>query len=292
MEKNKTTLVTIVFLLLILIPCTIFGTIKHFEEQNKNHEFYYKGELYFYKDDALIGKYSCKTKDCNYASYLEIDTEKTKTTKLINNKYAFIKDGKNINLFDVETGNTIVIYDEIKSFSISNKQNAFITVKNGLSGVVSFNPNLMGVLANNYDDVLFNYNKEAKMIDTEKVIVKDKETYKIIKNKEEIFTSDKKIIEFNDNIIVLLNEDGTYSLVNYENNSYFSQYKINKYLLLDKYIALWTLENLDFYQYNSEPDFDVKYVKSYSPSADIKVEDKQISVYENEQIIDIHSKSN
>ena len=72
MKKNNIgVLITIILLLCIFVPAAAYGTYMHITNKtidtNVNKDFYHEGKLYFYNGDTLIGKYICKTPECNYA---------------------------------------------------------------------------------------------------------------------------------------------------------------------------------------------------------------------------------
>lgn len=290
MEKNKGTLLTIIILLLIFIPCTIAGMMKHFEEDNKKHEFYYNGKLHFYKNDTLIGTYACQNESCDYAEYEEIDTGNIHKTSLMNNKYAFIKDGDKIYLQDIESNLTIIEYEELKGYSIPIENNSFITKNNDKWGIISLSPSLYPIVPNNYEEAYLNYNNQLNEISVDRIIIKQDDYYKIIENNKEIFTSINKIVEFNNELVVTILDDGSYEIVNYNNQDFFADDYINKYLILDNYLAVWNLDNMDFYSINSESDLTLNYLSSYSVDAKIKEDNKYINIYENDEVINSYEK--
>ena len=290
MEKNKGTLLTIIILLLIFIPCTIAGMMKHFEEDNKKHEFYYNGKLHFYKNDTLIGTYDCQNESCDYAEYEEIDTGNIHKTSLMNNRYAFIKDGDKIYLQDIESNLTIIEYEELKGYSIPIENNSFITKNDDKWGIISLSPSLYPIVPNNYEEAYLNYNNQLKEISVDRIIIKQDDYYKIIENNKEIFTSINKIVEFNNELVVTILDDGSYEIVNYNNQDFLADDYINKYLILDNYLAVWNLDNMDFYSINSESDLTLNYLSSYSVDAKIKEDNKYINIYENDEVINSYEK--
>ena len=290
MEKNKWTLVTIIILLFVFIPCTIIGMMKRFEEVNKEHNFFYDGELYFYNNNELIGKYTCKTDKCDYAEYREIDTGNLKKTSLVNNKYALIKDGEIIYLYDIESNNIIIEYQELKAYSNPILNNSYITKSKDKWGIISLSPSLLPVLINEYDDVYLNYNINKQFVDLDNIIIKKEENYKILNKNEEIFSSLNKIVECNDIMVVTLLEDGTYKILNYDNQDYFSTDVITNYIIIDNYLAIWTLSGLDIYSIDINADYSLNYIASYSIAAEVKIEENSINIYENEQIISSYEK--
>lgn len=291
MEKNKWTLITIILLLFIFIPCTIVGMLKKFEEVNKEHKFYYEGELYFYNSDKLIGKYTCKTDKCDYAEYQEIDTGNMNKTTLIDNKYAFIKDGEVIYLYDIELNNALIEYQEIKGYSLPILNNSYITKTKDKWGLISLTPSLLPVVVNKYDGIYLNYNEHNFDINLNYVFVKELENYKILNNNEEIFTSLNQIVECNNILVVTLLEDGTYKILNYDNQDYFSNDVITNYLIIDNFLAIWTLNGLDIYSMNINTDFPLNYLSSYTSEAEVKYEDNKINIYENGLIINTYEKT-
>lgn len=285
MEKNKVTLLTIVLLLLIFVPCTIVGMNKHFEEKNKTHDFHYNGSLYFYNNDILIGTYKCKTDNCDYAYYNIIGTEEQKQTNLINNQYAFIKDGNKIYLEDIKNGWSINEYEEIVSYNIPIENTSYITKNNNSWGIISMSPTLTPYLINKYDEINIKHNEEDKIINLETIYVKEQDEYKIIKNKEELFSSSSKIIDSNDNIVVNVLDDDTFKIVDYENKDLFENETIVKYKLTANYLIIWTNYNLQLHSINKEGEI-LNFVSSYDAYADVKIEANKLNVYEYEEIID------
>lgn len=285
MEKNRGTLITIIVLLLVFIPCSIVGTIKHFEDKNKNHDFYYEGSLYFYQNNTLIGTYKCKTKNCDYASYNIIDTEEKKKTSLINNQYAFIEDGEKIYLEDIKNGWNINEYKELKGYSSPIEKDSYITQnKDGLWGIISMNPSLVPTLQNKYDDINLEYDSTQKEVKLNKIFVKEKELYKIIKDNKDIYTSENRIVECNENLVVTKLSDETYQIENYEHLNYFEDTNILKYLLFDNYIAIWSFYNLEIYSINESNTINL--INSYDSYADAKLENNILNIYEYDEIID------
>lgn len=293
MEKNKGTLISIIILLLLLVPCTIYGLVKHFEDNNKNKEFYFNGKLYFYNGDILLGKYECKTENCGYAEYQEIDTKKNNTTTLINNRYAFIKDGEALFVQDVVTNNKIIDFDEIKAYSIPIDNSSFVAKKDGKWGIVSIYPSVESVLEYSYDDVYLNYNNNygVSNVGLDKVIVKEEGNYKILNEKEEVFITTDKIVEFTDYLIITVLDDGNYKFVDYENQDYLPGNEISKYIMVNNYLGVWTKNSLDVYFLNENTTSPLNYLKSYNSYAEIKVEDQKINIYEYNKIIDSYEKT-
>lgn len=289
MEKNKGTLITIIILLIIFVPCSIIGTLKHFEDKNKNHDFYYNGNLYFYNNDALIGTYTCKTKQCDYAKYNIIGTEEEKKTSLINNQYAFIKDGDKIYLEDIKNGWNINEYEELKSYNIPIEKDSYITKnKDGLWGIISISPSLSPAVINKYEDVYLNYDETKKEVSLKRIFVQEKEEYKIIEDQKDIFTSPNKIVECTDDLVITKLSDETYQIESFDNINYFENTSVLKYSLFDKYIAIWSFYNLEIYSLNKETEFSIDYLNSYEVYADIKIEDNKINIYEYDEIIDTY----
>lgn len=286
MEKNKVTLITIIILLFLFIPSTIIGLNKRFEEKNKKREFHYNGSLYFYNYDTLIGIYKCKTNSCDYAYYNIVGTTEKKQTKLINNQYAFISDGQKIYLEDIKNGWSINEYEELRSYHEGIENNSYITKSKTGWGIITMTPNLIPTLINKYDEVYFNYNNESKNISLDKIFVKEKELYKIIKNQDEIFQTNNKIVECNDDFVVISLNDNTYKLVGFDNFYYFEDKEIIKYKLLEDYVVIWTDYNLELYKTDKSADLKLNYISSYNIYADVKFEDNKLNVYEYEEIID------
>ena len=79
MKANKYSLVIIILLLVITLPLTVMGYIykqNHKVDENKNHEMYYKGKIWFYNNSGeLLGTYECKTEVCELAKSTIDDEE-------------------------------------------------------------------------------------------------------------------------------------------------------------------------------------------------------------------------
>ena len=128
------------------------------------------------------------------------------------------------------------------------------------------------------------------MIDLNNIIVKEEENYKILNNNEEIFSSVNKIVECNDIMVITLLDNNVYKILNYEGQDYFSNDTINSYLLIDNYLAIWTLSGLDIYSIDINADYSLNYIASYGIAAEVKIEENSINIYENEQIIGSYEK--
>ena len=284
MEKNKGTLITIIILLIIFIPCTIIGVSKHFEEKNKNHDFYFEGQLYFYNNDNLIGTYKCKTQKCDYAKYNVIGTEEQKSTTLINNQYAFIQDGEKIYLEDIKSGWNINEYQELRSYNIPIEKNSFITKnKDGLMGVISLSPSLKPIVINKYDDVYLNVKEEDKEVSLQHVFVKEKEEYKIIKNEEEVYSSFNEIVDCTEEFVITKDGDSLYNIEDYNNIEFFDE-NITKYALYDNYLAVWTYYDLELYSFSKE-NMNFELLETFETYADVKIENDKLNIYNYEEII-------
>ncbi len=153
MKKTKSTLYTMIGLLVILLPLTIIGTYRHIANRkvdeivdNPNHEFYYQGRLYFYNDALeLLGTYNCQSDDCGHIitnitdnnynlDYYEGDKE---YLDFQNDNFVFIKDGYYNYLYNIKTSSVLVSYEELKDYHTDLENNLLIAKQGGKWGVIS-----------------------------------------------------------------------------------------------------------------------------------------------------------
>lgn len=253
MTNKKTTFIVMIVLFVISLSFTIIGFLNnnngHVLEENKNHEFYYKGYLWFYDNNKLISKYECMTENCGYSKSVLDDDEygvryykdgNIKSTGVINNKYAFITDGDSVKLYDVSIGKVLQNYKEIKTYNTNLEGNVFILKnKNDLWGAISFQNDLSLVVPfeNEFVGLIDNLINEDT-ISTKKFIVEKDHKFSIMENGElKLEMIDDPIVYYNDNY-VFEKKDGKYLVFDYKNTRYLNDTVIDDFVLEGDYIGI------------------------------------------------------
>ena len=266
MKEDKGVLITIIVLLIIFLPLTILGYIEHNKmENNYEHKLYYQGYLWFYDNDKLIGKYKCNNDMCNLATTTIKDDEYDKrnyrgdlegTILPINNKYAFIKDGDKIILYDITTNGSLASYKSVNNYNTKIVDDTYIVEQeNGKSGVLRFANGLESVIPFEYDFIgLTNNLSENNELIANYFLVKQDNAWFVIDNQNAIVSK-----KYQDEII--------------------------DYRIFDQYIAIITNEKIDIY--NLDDDI-LKYSKNIN--TDYETIDFNVTVYTIEIIIDNDNK--
>ena len=266
MKEDKGVLITIIVLLIIFLPLTILGYIEHDKmENNYDHKLYYQGYLWFYDNDKLIGKYKCNSDTCDLAPTTIKDDEYDKrnyrgdladTILPINNKYAFIKDGDKIILYDITTNGSLASYRSVNNYNTKIVEDLYIIEQeNGKFGVLKFANGLESVIPFEYDFIRLtnNLNENNELI-ADYFLVKQDNDWFVIDNQNEVVS--KK-----------------------------HQSEIIDYRIFDKYIAIITNGKIDIYNIN---DDNLKYSKNIN--TDYETIDFNVTVYTTEIITDNDNK--
>lgn len=252
MKENKGVLITIIVLLAIFFPLTVIGFVENKKiENNYEHKLYYEGYLWFYDNDELIGKYECKTTDCNLAKTTIIDDAYNKRNYRgdlddiitpINNKYAFIKDGIDIILYDIKTNGELAKYKSINNYNAKIVDIAFILEQqNGKFGVLKFINGLESVIPFEYDFIGLTNN--------------------LTENNELIAN------------YFLVKQDNLWFLIDYQNNIISKKYdkEIIDYRIFNEYIAIITDQNIDIYNLDDKVLINSKRINTDYESIDYRV---------------------
>ena len=274
-KNKKSVLILIIVLMIIVIPCSIWGTINHFTASNKsdnnvNKEFHYNNKLYFYNVNNLLGTYTCTNSVCDYAygtiddssyalRYHQVTTDEQ--IKLVNNRYAFIVDttssnapykDANVILYDVVGGRNTGTFSAVKNYAIGLENNQYI-IKNmeGLWGVVALNdtPSLIIPYSYNYIGIHDVPANNSTSLETDTYVVKDTTGWKLISNQNVDLTSyfNYPIYDYNSKYVAVKNND-YYFLYDYSNNLVVSfGYKNIKFM--GEYIGVLNSNN-QFYVIN------------------------------------------
>lgn len=248
-KEQQITKILVILFFILLFPMGVFSVVSKIvapsesaTQDNPNHEFFYKGKLWFYTESgALLGTYTCETTNCGYAtgtyddkeylidSYEPTDIELTLPLQSI----VFLSDQnepepKKYFLYDIEKQipNKSLIFSGVKNYGkgiedyiyiVENEQNKYgvIQVTNQMTPLIPFQYDFIG-LPNNV-------NEDGKMI-ADAFIVKQGEVWSIISRNNTSLTTPMpgQIVSFQkDNLI--LAKDGVYTLVDYQGNEVIDQ---------------------------------------------------------------------
>lgn len=312
MKYRKTTLVVIVFLLVLFIPITVFSTTKAIQKalyvENPEHQFKFENKLYFFDNEGkIIGRYYCNKSICNLATTQNekdesiILKEYTPTMKLeiqpINNKFAFIIDTDDLDdeliytLYDIENERAMTNYLEVKNYNIGLDENRFI-VKNleGKYGVISLNNSVQLDIPLEYDYIgtIQNINEETNKIVSTSFVVKKGGTWQIISD-----TASKLSNAFTDQIY---NYTKDYVILqnNLTKEKYLTNYNgdrilLNNYSYLDFYenylIMVDNFHNFSLYNLSTSIETD-KHPISNIEDVKIATEDNYIVVTINSEVVE------
>ncbi|MBQ4584352.1 MAG: hypothetical protein IJA94_05650 [Bacilli bacterium] len=230
MEKNKYTFYSIVILLIILVPCSIYGTYMHIKTNaNINHEFKFNNKLYFYENDKLLGTYDCKSDDCDYAIH-----SSTKSS-IINSQYTFISDDKKVYLYDITSKESLKTYEEVQTIM----ENIYKVRQNGLWGAISISATLNTLLECSYDDLEFKNNKFLALKDNK---------WSIYQNQKELFSTELEIKDFTEELVVVTN-NGIDKLYDYQSKEYLENVLDKELTFVSEFILLERNSNYYVYQF-------------------------------------------
>ena len=272
MKNNKVVLIIILFFLAIFLPFTIIGTIfKKTElknEENINHEFQYKGYLWFYdKDEKFLSKYKCLTDVCGYAKSTIDDTNYdvnyykdgiVNKIGITDDIYTFIQDGSDIYLYNITNGVKLQAYNLIKNYNTILENNTFIiknnknkwgvlTIGSVLGMVLPFEYDYIGILSNHYANGILSTN--------DFITLKD-DTWQILNNDRSAKSSSFKypIVDYNDKYIFTKQDDG-FHVFDFNGKEYLESFNITNYSLVNNYIGVSNGDTI--YIYN---DLNNKYI--------------------------------
>ncbi len=253
MINRKTVLVTIIILLCIFAPLTV---VSYFLKEDKNpfdknpgHDFYYKNKLWFYEGSELLGTYECTTDACDYATstindqeyginyYTGKDQEKI---ALINNDYAFLKDGALVKLYSIKQGSTLQNYKMVNTYNTNISGDAYILEnQDGKWGAVSINENIMSILPFEYSFVGLKNEVEEGYLKSDIYIVSKDDKWYLVKNDNTSLTStyNEPIIDYNNRYVVTLSNNKI-RVYGYDGEEFLNNLNISKCLVKDRYLGI------------------------------------------------------
>ena len=305
MKNKKVVLVVIILLLAIFLPLTvlsvIFKNISLKEDENPNHEFSYKGYLWFYdENDKILSKYECLTEVCEYATPIIDDTlydinyyqeGLAKPVEIIDNAYAFIADD-DVLLYDINRGTKLQGYKAIKNYytKLANS-NYIIQNNNNLWGVLTIGSVLGTVLPFEYDFIgLLDDVNEEGTLNTDRFITLKDGNWQIISSEKIALSTpiSYPIVNYTEEYIIAKNEN-RYRIFDYEGKEYVSNYEISYYYIVDEYIGISNGNAM--YVYN---DFNNKYLgnanlSNVTGNVTLELQNNNILVKDNDNTISIIS---
>ena len=187
MKTKKSTLITIIVLLVIFLPLAIYGTYAshrgEVEVKNVNKDFYFNGFLYFYDESGKEkGRYECVSTDCGYVNTIIDDDEyninyyedgQEEKLAYSNNDFALIQDNAEIFVYSLKLNQRIVTFKAVKDYHAKINGEAIIAQnEEGKWGVLML-PNMTTIIPYEYDFIgLANKLVDGKL-DISTLIVKD-----------------------------------------------------------------------------------------------------------------------
>ena len=206
--KNKTTLWVIIALLLLSSSMAGFGYYVHVDKiknpppENPNKEFKVNNKLYFYDDNKeLLGTYDCTQSVCGYAKNYVDDSAysvnyykdaATNEISMINNRYAFICDNKDIYsddviLYDVVNSRVVKKLTGVKNYTIGIV-NDYYLVKNESSkwGIMKMSNNAGMIIDFKYDYIGLpnNIDTNSGLLKADGFIVFDINGWKVVSDSD------------------------------------------------------------------------------------------------------------
>ncbi len=228
-RNKKVPIIVYSLLLVIILPLTGLSIYFHNlgygigkeRDRNVNKLFKFEGKLYFYEEGTLVGTYTCKSENCDYAmetmddSNYNLDYYEDNTIDqirgLINHRYAFITDNNVSMLYDALDGVVVGEFNAIKNYTIGLANNRFIVMSpDNLWGVIDLNGNFPNLIIS----YQYNYIGVKKVLDeTENTalasnyyLAYDGTNWKIINSSDTIMSVDfsESINSYDDNSIITL----------------------------------------------------------------------------------------
>ncbi len=308
MRNKKITLWTIIILLIIFLPLTIYATTMHIilanqKEENYNHEFKYNGNLYFYDENGnLLGKYTCASSmdNCDYAlvsskkdnSLNELESEEA-SIPVIANRFVFLKDGvedsdkANILLYDLNLNRTIGKYQEVKDYGIGIDRDYYI-LKNedDLWGVVSFEDGIVVNLPFQYDYIGLagHVNSESNKVESNIFAVYNNKNWQLMDASGASFVEDiaDNLIDY-DNEYIIVERNNMVQVLNYYNQTLLENYKEVRFY--KQYLMLLDINNqFCLYNINGMSAISKSYSINSLDDVEIVTEDNTIKISRNGKV--------
>lgn len=196
---------------------------------------YFDDKLYFYSDEeknTVIGTYTCSNKNligdettldyCYPAldSVYEENVARTSAIPIINQRFVFIKDGSDINLYDMKNRKKLVSYTSVSTYTPDN-QNTLSHYEGNLDVIALNKKGQFGMITITSEGASttykFQYNRMEKLKDYVIAMDTDNKWLMIFDKSSTTGKFPGKIIDFN--------KDKTHYVIKVDNNYYV--YKVN-----------------------------------------------------------------
>jgi|GEM_PF-3079382 len=282
---NKKITVTIVVLIIIIcgsiggyglyLNSQIDDSKKKIVDDNPNKELLYKGKLYFYDNDELIGTYTCSNLDgyCGYA-YEYNDDElhglnyyedgEVNTISLINGRYAFLSDTEikeddeyhhtaNVILYDVVEERITARYRYVKNYTVGIENNYFIVQSDSHKwGVIQLGAIITLPIPFEYDFIGLQNQLTDGIVDADLFSVRKGNEYYLVDKNNATLTSGfhRKISSYNGRNVVT-SEMGIFYYNNYEGETLLNGQGFRSLTFISKYLSVVTEQNA-YYIYDAE----------------------------------------
>lgn len=254
--EDKKTLITIIILLAIFLPASIVGTSRHLNataeegliDDNPNQDLIYNNKVYFYLDGELLSIYECSTcsktvttidDDAYHTNYYADGDYEIPT--VLNSSVALITEDGVDYIYSIASSITLNGYDALKDYRIEHTEQILIASDEGYWGVLTLTDSSIQVAINYmYEYISVPAHLVNGKLDTEKIIVKLGETWRVINytGSGSYVETTMEIVDFNDNYYVTY--DGSYHIINSNHIEYLTDIEIDNAYGVGSYMFVIT----------------------------------------------------
>ncbi|MEG1506186.1 MAG: hypothetical protein RR478_01670 [Bacilli bacterium] len=295
MKESKSTFITIVVLLTIMLPIAVYGTYnakkdsfgsKVKEKENINKEFSFNSSLYYYNEKKeLLGTYKCITSDCGKVKTIIDDDAysinyyrlgKDNELSQINDDYALLHDGKKDKLFNLKMNKVLIEFDAIKNYSTPLSNNLIIVKDKDKWGVINVD-NMKKLINYEYDFLGLINRVENDLLDSSKFVGKKNNKWFVVGLDGTLLNNgiDEEIVSYNETYIAA--KGGL--IYDFLGNSYLTQMEFKNTYIVDKYVVGLTKTNLLMVYSDVTRDAVGVTTVGVFKTLDLKLENKKINVY-------------
>lgn len=291
MKTKKSTLYTIVILLIIFLPLAVYGTYNHIKimkvvlDPNPNHEFLHNGSLYFYDESGeLNGTYQCVSANCGYPKTIIDDEEyginyfntgEEETLEFVNDDFAIIEDNQEIFVYSLKLNQKLISFEALKNYHTKLANNVVFAKSNGKWGILSLD-SMTAVLPYEYDFIgLPNKIIEGTLVTDTLIVLKD-DNWSLIKSNGEKISSDinSPIINFSDKYILTKNNE----IYDFEGNKIVVPIQYQQMYFVDKYTVFINNNLVIVYEDLNMPNKGTANISNYE-NIEFDATDGVLSIY-------------